>query len=765
MKLFKTFLSVSLFLGASTSFSQATTTNEPNIVFFLVDDLGYYDLAVYNNLLTNGSKLYETPNIDALANEGILFTHGYEAAPRCAASRTSIMSGKFESRPSVSGGLYLNSDNNTNGYAETTFAQALKDKGYKTFFIGKWHLGHDAQHYPDSFGFDINISGSDFGAPPTYWYPYTANGKTLPDLSTGGQTGEYLTDRITKETNSFIENQVTNAPTQPFLAMVSHYGVHTPLEAKSADVTYFQNKVNNTTYTVNEFENDLTAKTKLRQDNATYAAMIRSIDQSLGEIRAKLTEKGVANNTIIIITSDNGGLSTTEVGGNRELATSNKPFRGGKTWLFEGGIRLPLIVYGPKYRSGVIEDEPVVGTDFFPTILEMGNAPLLPNQHLDGESFQDLLLTSANGGDATYSRTNPIIWDFNFASSGTANVSMAAARQGNYKLLEYKYNNVFELYDVVNDPSESTDLSTSKPEIVKQLKTALFNYRSKAGINHRVGNSSHIAENKYLYDNMNAKTGSNIQPDLGCSKPSTANSIIYNEGFECWYDLDWPINVNSKSVATLERANAADVRTGDLALKINVVNGGGYGKVRVTNTAYFDDLSGRDITLNVFAKSNNSNNIRFQLKVSYTDGTNNTILGDPFTTSSSYTEYSHTFTAAQITTKTTESVEVRLQLGKDNGEIFLDDWSSIVTGAALSVEINEELASISIYPNPTSNFIKISGPLVVTKAYLFDINGKMVKKEIGDVEQIDIKKIPKGVYLLKAFIEGNKYFTKKIIKE
>ena len=178
----------------------------------------------------------------------------------------------------------------------------------------------------------------------------------------------------------------------------------------------------------------------------------------------------------------------TEIGGNRELATSNRPFRGGKTWLYEGGIRLPLIVAGSKYRKGVVEDEPVVGTDFFPTILEMGNTPLLPNQHLDGESFQELLLTTENGGNVNYSRTNPIIWDFNFASKGTANVSMAAARKGNYKLLEYKYNNVFELYDVVNDPSESTDLSDSNPEILEELKTALFSFRSNAGINHRVSN-------------------------------------------------------------------------------------------------------------------------------------------------------------------------------------------------------------------------------------------------------------------------------------
>lgn len=754
MILFRKIIPIYLIMIASLSFAQVTTSTSPNIIFFVVDDLGYYDLECY------GSNFYETPHINQLAADGIRFTNGYEAAPRCAASRTSIMTGKFESRPSVSGGMYLPTDANPNGYSETTFAQALNDQGYKTFFIGKWHLGHDADHYPDSFGFDINIAGSDFGAPPTYWYPYSAGGDTLPDLSTGGTTGEYLTDRITDETNSFIDTHVSTNPTQPFLAMVSHYGVHTPLEAKTEDVNYFQNIADNDGYAGSEFENDLTAKTKLHQDNATYAAMVKSIDESLGALRANLVAQGIADNTIIILTSDNGGLSTTEIGGNRELPTSNKPLRGGKTWLYEGGIKLPLIIYGPDYKTGIIEDEPVVGTDFFPTMLKMAGVPLLPNQHLDGESFEDLLL--ATGGNANWSRTNPIIWDFNFASRGTANVSMAGVRVGDYKLLEFKYNNFFELYNVTTDPGETIDISTANPAIVEQLRNALFSYRSKAGINHRVSNSGHIAENEYLYNNMNGMTGSNIQPNFGCAEPSGTNEIIYNSGHECWYDLDWPINVATGSQATLETADPTDVRTGDLALKVNVINGGGYGKVRVTNTVYYDNFNGGDITLSVHAKSNSNNRIRFQLKVFYTNGTNQTFNGDDFVTSNTYSKYSHTYNTSQITTIDTESVEVRLQLGRDNGEIFLDDWSSEVTGISLSTPIIDDNI-ISVYPNPTSDYINISGPLVVTKIYLFDINGKLVKKFLGDVERMDVSKITTGTYFMKAFLEGKQYFTKKIM--
>ncbi|MEW4922152.1 sulfatase-like hydrolase/transferase [Algibacter sp. 2305UL17-15] len=756
MKLYRKIFTIAMLMIASASFSQVTTSTSPNIIFFVVDDLGYYDLECY------GSNFYETPNIDQLAADGIRFTNGYEAAPRCAASRTSIMTGKFESRPSVSGGMYLPADNNPDGYSETTFAQALNDEGYKTFFIGKWHLGHDANHYPDSFGFDINIAGADFGAPPTYWYPYSDGGDVLPDLSTGGTTGEYLTDRITDETNAFIDDHVLNNPTQPFLAMVSHYGVHTPLEAKTADVSYFQNIADNDGYTGPEFENDLTAKTKLHQDNATYAAMVKSIDESLGALRANLVAEGIANNTVIILTSDNGGLSTTEIGGNRELPTSNRPLRGGKTWLYEGGIKLPLIVYGPDYRTGIVEDEPVVGTDFFPTMLEMAGVQLLPAQHLDGESFEDLLL--ATGGNPAWSRTNPIIWDFNFASSGTANVSMAGIRQGDYKLLEFKYNNVFELYNVATDPGETTDISGANPALVTQLRNALFSYRSNAGVTHRVNNSGHIAENKYLYDNMNAATGSNIQASFGCAEPTGSNDIIYNAGHECWYDLDWPLKVDSTSDASIASADPSDVRTGNVALKVDVVDGNGYGKVRVTNTTYYDNFFGGDITLSVYAKSNNNNRIRFQLKVFYTDDTNQTFNGNAFTTGSSYSQYSHTYNTSQITNKNTESIEVRLQLGRDDGEIFLDDWSSQVTGITLSTPM-ADTQSVTVFPNPTSDYINISGPYVVTKAYIFDITGKLVKKSIGDVERINVSKLPAGTYFMKAFVEGKQYFTKKIMIE
>ncbi|WP_452220103.1 sulfatase-like hydrolase/transferase [Lacinutrix salivirga] len=713
-----------------------------------------------------------------MASDGVMFTHAYEAAPRCAASRTSIMTGKFESRPSVSGGIYLGNEpaaDNPNGYAETTWAQALKDKGYETFFIGKWHLGHDPQHYPDSFGFNTNLGGSDIGAPDTYYHPYA---NEMPAISAGGSNGDYLTDRITELTNNFISTHATPTQTMPFLAMVSHYGVHTPLETESAaDVAYFQSKIDNDiTYTGPEFENDLTAKTRLHQNNATYASMIKSIDESLGAIRTQLTASGIADNTIIILTSDNGGLSTTEIGGNRELPTSNRPFRGGKTWLFEGGVRLPLIVYGPDYRNNpaantpLIVDTPVIGTDFFPTILEMGNAPLMPTQHLDGESFEELLLTTANGGDANYTRSTPLIWDFNFASSGTANVSMAGVRKGDFKLLEFKYNNVFELYNVVTDPGETTDLAASNPAKVLELRNELFSYRSNAGINHRVTNSGQIQENTNLYTNMNTVTGSNIQPSFGCAEPNgTTNKFIYNADHECWYDLDWFLDVSPNYAATIEDSET-EARNGDTGIKvtINTIEGnGGFGKVKVNNTAYYDDFDGGDITVTTHAKKSASTTSQFrfriQVKVLYENGGNSTFNSGNFTTTTAYQPYSFTITDNDITGET-KSVEVRLLVGKDLGTVFFDDWTSDATSPTLSTPmLNQSL--ISVYPNPTSDVITIEGPLVVTKAYIFDVTGKLVITEIGDVEKIDIRELPNGIYFMKAFVEGKQYFTKKIIKQ
>lgn len=741
-------------VSIGTNYGQVTTATAPNIIFFIVDDLGYKDLSCY------GSTFYETPNIDALALEGIRFTHGYEAAPRCVASRTSIMTGKFESRPSVSLGIYLPEDNHEKRYAETTWAQALKDQGYKTFFIGKWHLGHDEDHYPDSFGFDINIAGCDFGAPPTYWYPYSDEDRIMPDLSTGGFEGEYLTDRITEEVEDFIDDHVSSSPSVPFIAMVSHYAVHTPLEAPADDVAYFQAKADAQNYTGPETENQLTAEAKLNQDHAIYAATIKSVDESLGALRQNLIDNNIADNTIIIVTSDNGGLSTTEIGGTRELVTSNKPLRGGKTWLYEGGIRLPLIVYGPNYREGIIEDTPVVGTDFYPTFLDMAGVPHLPNQHLDGESFQDLLLTAEAGGDASFTRNKSIIWDYNYASKGTANVSMAAVRSGNYKLIEHKYDNRFELFDVVNDIGENNDLSSANTVLTQQLRDTMFTYRSTAGIPHRVLNSGFREMNTYLYENMNTETGSSITESFGCAAPQNADGIIFNEGHECWYDLDWTLSVDPSHEATLLDAKN-EANSGASGAHVKVTGGGSLGKVKLLNTPFYYNFNGATITVGAQIKSPNAARFKFQIKVFYEDGTNETMISSTkYTATSTYSYFSDDFS---IPSKNTESVEVRLHCGQTVGDIYIDDWYSKVTGTELSVPLKEEKL-ITLYPNPTLDFVQIGGPFIVDKVVVIDKNGQLVKVEKADVEKVDLTEVPSGVYVLKIFFENNTHLFKQIVK-
>lgn len=764
----------------------------PNIIFFVVDDLGYMDLGCY------GSTTIKTPNIDALASDGIRFTHHYAAAPRCAASRTSMMTGKFESRPSVATSMYLASDNNVNGYAETTWAQALKDNGYKTFFIGKWHLGHDTSHYPDDFGFDINIAGDEHGSPPTYWYPYagideetgltgslnTAVGTGAVDITAArhsnfigangvagaapatGEEEEYLTDRITWEVNDFIHNHVTTTPTVPFMAMVAHYGVHVPFEAKSSYVSTAQTDINNAGFTGAEFVQDLTTETKLQQDNATYNAMIKSIDDSLGAIRQKLVAEGIANNTIIVLTSDNGGLSTNEHGSNRERATSNKPLRMGKTWLYDGGIRLPLIVYGPNYRSGVVEDEPVINTDYFPTFLEMGDTALMPTQHLDGESFEKLLLTSANGGDANYTKTKPMFWNFDYASGGTADVSMAAYREGQYKLCELKYTSGFELYDVVNDPGETTDLSASMPAKVAELKDKLFQFRTDAGISHRVTNTGFINVNKRLYDAMNTAMGTNVQASYGCAEPNgTTNDIIYNGGFDCWYDLDWSLYKDaaySSGAATFADAGV-NSRTGGKGAKVTVATGGSVGKIRLVNSTYYGNFKGGDLTLSVYAKSPVASKFKYQILVKYADGTSATYLSPSnFTTTSTYAKYSYTFPTATISTKETTSIEVRIQCGLTVGDIYFDDFEGKVSGITLSTPLTEEESAKLVSYDDDLNSIVLDTDTKIGQVYVIDATGSVVKLVKGNVKTIHVGTLSKGIYIVKVFLENGKIATKKI---
>ena len=448
----------------------------PNFVFILIDDLGWRDLSCY------GSTLYETPAIDELAQQGVLFRQAYASFPRCVPSRYSIMTGKYPARYGVPG---LHSDLPAE---EFTVAEALKQAGYATFFAGKWHLAkeNDPEYpYPDKQGFDVNIGGSSAGSVVSHFFPYGGVKKTLrgkkrviklPGLEKG-KPGEYLTDRLTDATVKFIRQHRD----KPFFVYLSHYAVHVPLQAKKPYVDRYVHKLELLPKpSWPPYIREGVGWTKMLQDNPVYAGMIQSVDDSVARIMQTLRELGLENNTIIIFTSDNGGLSTRGTRaykGKHALATSNFPLRAGKGWCYEGGIRVPLIVKWPGVtKPGTESDAIVLGADFYPTILQMAGLPLIPKQHLDGISFVPVL----RGEEAT--ARHVAFWHSPVGrpwSTGDENASVI--RVDDYKLIDWYDKGKLELYNLDMDPGERIDLSDSMPEKRDELYRKLKAWRKEVG--------------------------------------------------------------------------------------------------------------------------------------------------------------------------------------------------------------------------------------------------------------------------------------------
>lgn len=429
-------------------------TEHPNVVFFLVDDMGWVDSACY------GSELYETPNIDRLAQEGVRFTQAYSSHPRCVPARYSFLTGKFPARAGIPGASYNMEP------AELTIAEAMKQGGYTTFFAGKWHLQKTEDQAPERQGFDINIAGGHAGAPGSYFFPYikakNKNHKTealIRGLESGVE-GEYLTDRLTDETLEFIEANTD----RPFLVYLSHYAVHTPLEAKPELITYYENKLKKMAFDGPEFiQKD--GATKMRQNSAVYAAMVHSMDESLGRVMDTLDTLGLSENTVIVFTSDHGGLSNRGADSQRPLATSNLPLRAGKGHSYEGGIRVPMIVKWPGViKAGVETDRMVTGSDHYPAILQMAGLPLQPQQHLDGISYTDTL----KGQKAQ--RPAPMFWHSPVGRpSSTGDINCSVIRAGDWKLFDFYDEDRVELYNIADDPYEANELSVKETEKSEEL--------------------------------------------------------------------------------------------------------------------------------------------------------------------------------------------------------------------------------------------------------------------------------------------------------
>ena len=379
--------------------AQSSDARKPNILFILVDDLGYMDVGAYNP-----NTFYETPNIDRLAAEGVRFTDGYAANPVCSPTRYSIMTGKWPSRPDATnffsgkrGGKYASAPlHDRMDLKETTLAEALKKGGYKTFFAGKWHLGPTEEFWPTKQGFDVNKGGWKHGGPwfgGKYFSPY--KNPRLED----GPKGEHLPTRLANETAKFIEDNQDN----PFLAYLSFYSVHTPLMTTPELKKKYEAKAKRLGLADQpEFATEEQAlpggkerKVRILQKHAVYAGMMESMDRAIGIVLNKLKELGLDDNTVVCFTSDNGGLSTSE-----GLPTSNLPFRGGKGWTYEGGIREPFIIKWPgTAKAGTVSSVPVCSTDFYPTLLEIAGVDY--DHQVDGKSLVSLL-----GGERHQSATH-----------------------------------------------------------------------------------------------------------------------------------------------------------------------------------------------------------------------------------------------------------------------------------------------------------------------------------------------------------------------
>jgi arylsulfatase A-like enzyme len=447
---------------AAFAFAGGSFAVQPNFVFILADDLGWCDLGCY------GSTFYETPRLDRLATDGMRFTEAYAACNVCSPTRASILTGKHPARLHLTDWLPGRGDRPDQKLKrpgivtdlpleEVTIAEALKESGYVTGFFGKWHLG-GPNYFPEKQGFDVNIGGCDKGHPPSYFSPYRI--PNLPD----GPPGEYLTDRLTDEALKFI----AGAKGKPFFLYLSHYAVHNPQQAKPELIEKYKARLAKLPPPSGpEFAADHGRQVRQIQNRPIYAAMIQSLDESVGRILDKLAELKLDQNTVVIFTSDNGGLSTAE-----GTPTSNVPLRMGKGWNYEGGIREPLIVKWPgviKPRS--VSRAPVMSTDFYPTLLEMAGQPMRPKQYIDGVSFVPLLK-----GEPMAER--PLFWHYpHYSNQGSQ--PGGAVRLGAYKLIESFEDMRVELFNVREDIGEQNDLAAKRPAKVAELRQLLHNWRDQ----------------------------------------------------------------------------------------------------------------------------------------------------------------------------------------------------------------------------------------------------------------------------------------------
>ena len=448
----------------------APIPKKPNFVIFLVDDLGWRDGGVF------GSDLYETPHIDQLAADGMHFRTGYAACTVCSPTRAALMTGKYPARTHVTDWIR----GHQRPFAKLsvpdwtmklearhrTIAEALGDAGYRTASIGKWHLmptGDEdmGEYFPDRHGFDVNIGGNQRGHPGSYFHPYehsTREGRGIGPIPPGGAEGDYLTDRLSAEAAKLIEGFGSD----PFFLYFPFYSVHTPIQAKDEDIEHYRARV----------------KLGMVHADPTYAAMVTSVDRGVGLVRAKLEAMGIADNTVIIFTGDNGGLD-------RDGApTENAPVREGKGSAYEGGVRTPAVVYWPGVTpAGAFSDEPVITMDFYSTILEIADVQGTAGEsdlQDDGEEIDGVSLVPVLRDPAAQLGREALYWHYpHYHKQGATPYS--AIRVGDWRLVEFFEDGRAELYNLKEDVGESSDLAARMPDKAAELKTMLSAWRKEVG--------------------------------------------------------------------------------------------------------------------------------------------------------------------------------------------------------------------------------------------------------------------------------------------
>ena len=466
-KLIYTLFVITCFTGCNVQkFQLLEAKAKPNIVFILVDDLGLYDLGY------TGSLFYETPHIDRLSKQAMVFTKGYAASRVCSPSRASLMTGKFTARHGITDWIgakageawrerqrhdkLLPADYVRNlPQDDITLAEAVKGAGYKTFFAGKWHLGNEGS-YPEDHGFDINKGGFHRGGPSGGYFGPWQN----PKLTTKSK-GENLTLRLANETANFI----TQHKDSTFFAFLSFYAVHAPIQTTEARWKKYREKAEAMGISKQGYKMERVLPVRQVQDNPVYAGLVETMDDAVGIVLEALEANGIADNTIIVFTSDNGGVASGD-----HYATSNLPLRGGKGYQWEGGIRTPYLIKVPWLDvEGTKSNVPVIGTDFYPTLLDLAKIPLLPEQHIDGVSLKPLL----EGDSLKLDR--PLYWHYpHYGNQGGSPASII--QQNDWKYIYFWEDGKEALFKLPSEEHDRLNKIKEAPETARRMRIKLMSW-------------------------------------------------------------------------------------------------------------------------------------------------------------------------------------------------------------------------------------------------------------------------------------------------